>query len=651
MISLSYKRIFKYTIVILLLIWIILSIHIFYVYLQENSIKIPFKWWTLVEWWTRNINYLPYTSINDDDKFYQSLLFKACLTPYVSWTNILLKEELCKVETTNYKNFKIYLLKNNIWSDWTPISLEDVYFTYHDIIIQNKFNLSHLNNYKKIKISLKNDYIEVEFPFPSIDNQLLFTNFILPKHVLENKNLNRYINQYPKNLINNNCWKLKLNVADPNSIIFDLTNCKNIFIKNYQYKKFKSIEEINTFNKKKKKIVVDYYINEKKIDWYTTKKIILNNYLAIFFNSKSPNIDLKFKQAFLNTINQEILTWFEYQHFVKVYDYFKLIPTNIDLKKRFDSIKKQKNIKTEKQLPNLTKQIIVEENKISEFFLEKINDKFWINFILPKSCEKVGIQANSWAIYYLKSYKKWDKVALYNISEKFWNLKVGKNTYKLYCQQNNKSIYTYTLIVYYKNKPVETKQITQIENIKIKIVYYKNYPNEEFINYLKNYLKKNNLKDYFIFESFEKEAERIGILQWWNYDIFIQWIYLWLRKDISDIFKSDNPLINPSQYKNIDFANNLQQFLISKWKTKETLQKQIEKTFNQNIPLIFIWKYLDKYQKRSTLNFEFPKRLYNRWLRKNYIQDVIIIYKPKFNLNDLFNIKNFSSFIENVLSK
>ncbi len=202
MLKISFKKFHRYIIISLLVIWIIITIHIFYVYTYEYSKKVPFKWGTIVEWGIKNIHFLPYTSISDDEKFYQSLLFKWCLTPYVSWTSILLKEDLCKIETNNYKTFKVYLNKNYLRSDHNPITLEDIYFTYNDIIKNNKFNLPTIPDYKLLKVNLKNDYIEVDFPYPSIDNKIFFTNFILPKHILQNKDSNRYLNEYIKNLVN-----------------------------------------------------------------------------------------------------------------------------------------------------------------------------------------------------------------------------------------------------------------------------------------------------------------------------------------------------------------------------------------------------------------------------------------------------------------
>jgi hypothetical protein len=74
--------------------------------------------------------------------------------------------------------------------------LDDVYFTYKKILQENVRNVKYLNQYKSVKIERKNDYLLVDFPIPSKDNLIFFTNFILPEHILENKNLDWYITKF-----------------------------------------------------------------------------------------------------------------------------------------------------------------------------------------------------------------------------------------------------------------------------------------------------------------------------------------------------------------------------------------------------------------------------------------------------------------------
>jgi hypothetical protein len=71
------------------------------------------------------------------------------------------------------------------------------------------------------------------------------------------------------------------------------------------------------------------------------------------------------------------------------------------------------------------------------------------------------------------------------------------------------------------------------------------------------------------------------------------------------------------------------------------------KIYNQTLPIYFIGKYIDRYGQRSEIeNPIFPKRLYNLWLRKDYIKDVKILYRPEIQKDKVLNIKNFLNWIK-----
>jgi hypothetical protein len=269
--------------------------------------------------------YLPYSSDSDKYKFYQSLLFRGCLSPYVSGTQILYKQDLCKVETENYRDFYVYLATSDNWSDQVPISLDDVYFTYKNILVDNKFNFKYLDKYKNIKVSRESNFVKVSFPYPSKDNLIFFTNFILPKHILETKDKEFYLQKFPTQLVNSTCASIRLSKEDRYSILFDLKKCQDYYINNFQYKFFENIEDMKEYIATQKKKIVDFYFYEENLSGYQLYPYILNNYLVMFFNSQSLNIDLTFKKAFISRLNN-ILTGSYYKYFVKVNDFFKFEP-------------------------------------------------------------------------------------------------------------------------------------------------------------------------------------------------------------------------------------------------------------------------------------------------------------------------------------
>ena len=292
------KKVFlKYVISIVLGLWVVFSLHIFYLYIVSSSKKVPTKWGTLVEWWIKSIYPYPYTSNSDFDKFYQSLLYKSCLTPYVSWTKIDFKSDLCVVKTNNRKDFEVYLTWNYFWSDKIPITLDDIYFTYNQILKNNIWKLNFLNQYSSLKIKRYSDHLLVTFPMPSVDNLIFFTNFILPAHILSWKDLNYYITTFTSNPVVSNCAKLIVPKDDPDSKLFDLSRCKNFWISKYQYKKLSSKEDFINYVSTQRKKIIDFYFENIPLDWYKKEKFIYNSYLVIFYNVESKLLDLNFKRV------------------------------------------------------------------------------------------------------------------------------------------------------------------------------------------------------------------------------------------------------------------------------------------------------------------------------------------------------------------
>jgi hypothetical protein len=99
--------------------------------------------------------------------------------------------------------------------------------------------LSFLDSYSKLEITQNDDgSITIVFPRESVDNQLFFLNPILPAHHLTNKALSYYQSQFAANPITSACSTLKPQTTDKDSIIFDLTACKDYTPQILQIKQF-----------------------------------------------------------------------------------------------------------------------------------------------------------------------------------------------------------------------------------------------------------------------------------------------------------------------------------------------------------------------------------------------------------------------------
>ena len=147
---------------ILFVIRCIAGAHIFYTYASQFGEKMG-KWGTFVEGTTNQIAYLPYTDTDPDNKLYQHLLFEPCVTPVFSGTNIWYENTLCEVTTQDYENFVITVPAKHTWSDNEPVTIEDVYFTYSNILQENRRSREQLATYKNITIEVDGSQLRIKF--------------------------------------------------------------------------------------------------------------------------------------------------------------------------------------------------------------------------------------------------------------------------------------------------------------------------------------------------------------------------------------------------------------------------------------------------------------------------------------------------------
>lgn len=123
---------------------------------------------------------------------------------------IIYEPEMCKIFTEDNRTFVVSLNTTGTWSDTTPITIDDVLFTYQDIIKNNFWDIPNLRNYNKVDIEkLSDSSLRVTFPGASVDNYNFFTNYILPMHKLKGVALNYYLTEFKDQPITSNCGTLK----------------------------------------------------------------------------------------------------------------------------------------------------------------------------------------------------------------------------------------------------------------------------------------------------------------------------------------------------------------------------------------------------------------------------------------------------------
>lgn len=123
---------------------------------------------------------------------------------------IIYEPEMCKVITQDNKTFLVSLNTTGNWSDGTPITADDIVFTYQDIIKGNFWDIPNLRNYDKVDIEkISDNSLRVTFPGASVDNYNFFTNYILPKHKLKGVALNYYLTEFKNQPVTSACGSLK----------------------------------------------------------------------------------------------------------------------------------------------------------------------------------------------------------------------------------------------------------------------------------------------------------------------------------------------------------------------------------------------------------------------------------------------------------
>ncbi len=653
----SIKRTLRYFFSISLILWLLISIYILYQYIRSSSKEVITKWWTFVEWIFNTTSYLPYLKNDRQSLFYQWFLFSSCLDYDIdkNW-NIEFENKLCDIKTNDYKTYYISLSWDYKWSDWVPIMLEDIFFTYNEIIKNNIWNVKPLNTYKDIIVLNETDKIKVIFPQSSIDNTLFFTNYILPKHALIDDSIENYQQNFSIEPVFSNCWKIMPQASDPYSLIFDLWKCDDTKLWFYQVKNLESFEKFSNNISQWKSSIVDAYVNPQQIDVYITKNLLSTKLMAIFFNTKSEKSRVRLRRALWWLIISNFFNW-DYMNYIKkdnwdLFNYFLSKWENI--KSFINRISLWSAITKEDLLDIGTKQLpdkisINWTNNRSTFYIENLSWNINLNINIDKAYDKISINYNTGSETSPEKYSAKEKLIeislrpnkLSNWLNKinfYWTLKWKKQTIL--------SLDIYNLI---------SNQVWSWEiwlEPKLTVIYFKE-PNSIFVvNRLKEIFKKFDIIENFVFEWFDDSNQLEWKLTVGNYDIVISNIDVWLKNDIIKLLSIDKPNINPSQYTNSKMVWFLKDYF--KWNTENTIW-QINEIYAQDMPFIILWNTFTKLQLKPDIS----KQLFQTWYdsiyeynrRKRIYKNLNITSNVKIDWNRLRNISNFRNFIWKNLSK
>lgn len=653
------RDILRYTFFLSLFFWILISIYIGYQYVWFSSTQVNTKWWTFVEGIFGNTAYLPYLRNDIQSNFYQGLLFNACLKSSYDKTTSAYVPDLCTVTTKDNQNYSISLNKWFIWSDGTPVSLEDIFFTYNDILRGNIWKLPLLTQYNDITVAKDaNNTLKVTFPKKSSDNILFFTNYILPQHMLASSEFSDYKSLFAFKPVYTNCANLVWQSNDQYSLVFNLVNCNQSNLNFYQVKNTTSFEVFKTPIQNGSDSIIDAYVGDETLDGYIAKKILTNQLITVFFNTRSDRLRVRWRRVLWWLIKHNFYDSGYENYFKKnddgLFDVFQ--STWADVKNLLNR-EYSENIITKEDLidiniQSLPKSISVKwENQKWVYYIDT-----WASlpteFIFDPGYDKVTIEYKG-KTYTPKHFVKWGKSWWFTfwITEKSFGTWLNK--YTIYGYVGTKKILLTSLDIYDVISEIQTEAIVW-EPVKLTVVYYSTFINDFVVARLQRIFNDATIGENFVFEKIATPQELQWRLMVGDYDLLINTVDMGLKKDLTKLFSTDNSEVNPSQYQNQKLTTLLTQYIAAdeKWKRKPLIE--INSIYSKDMPFVILGKeYL-------TINFkpDIMERLYvtgnvlemDEYNRRKYIyKNLKLVTNIHIDGKKIRNFNNFSSFLTNAI--
>ena len=666
-----WKRVWKYLLWVVLLAWIIIGFIFGYFYLLATWSQEDKKGWTFVEWIFNEVSYLPYLKSDDQSVFYQKFLFRSCLNLYKDWDNnqwengiydgedIAYAQDLCKVYTEDNQNYVLRLADESAnRSDWTPVTIQDIFFTYDEIVRKNRWEIQSLNARNSVSVALEDDKVKVTFPTKNSDNVNFFTNAILPKHIVDSMSLEEYKNYFSVSPVTNWCAKIMPQTKDVNSLIFDLNECTDTNFAYYQVKNYESFEEFENFLKwKNEKAMVDAYTSINWLEWFTGQNVLTSKLLWVFFNTDSWKANIRLRRSLWWLIYHNFFTW-GYEQYLKEYDweflnYYVSAGENVaEMINRMslsdDEAVNANDLKDSwaQELPSSMSINGVDRKFV--FFLEKPEGDKDLEIKFSNEFSNIKVKASSdWSTWGPKNYKTSDKRIVYKLIS--WkNLKVWVNNFTISWFIKNKTYTIASIDIYVFEKLSASK--SEDNQWKLNVLYYNDLPSAFAIQQMRNIFQNAWILENFVFEPVYNAEELEWKLLMWTYDIYVWTIDLWSRKDVLPLFWTEDPLLNPSRYRNPILNSLINQF----YKTRdENVRSQINILLAQDMPVIFIWNTYESIQLQEEIKDMIfsddengnKKEVYAYKWRYDIYSHYSIVHSVRLNTKNAFNSENFEMFL------
>ena len=634
------------------------------------------KWGTFVEWIFSEVSYLPYLKNDDQSIFYQKFLFRSCLNLYEEdhehgmidgvymWENLWFAQDLCKVYTEDNQNYVLRIADENaVWSDWVPVTIEDIFFTYDEILRKNRWWISSLNTRNSVKVSLEDGKVNVNFPTVNSDNASFFVNAILPKHVVESMDLDMYRDSFSLAPVIDWCATIMSQTKDVNSLIFDVNACKDTNFAYYQVKNYGSFEDFEKFLEwKNEKAIVDVYTSMYWLEWFTWQNVLTSKLLWVFFNTDSGKANIRLRRSLWWLIYHNFFTW-DYERYIKEYDweflnYYVSAWENVtELLNRLTLEEWDENIDTNdlkdswaQELPKNMSINWVDRKFV--FFMQKPDDSRDLEIKFSNEFSDIKVKASAdWSTWSPKNYKTKDKKIVYKLVN-WQNLKVWVNNFTISWFIKNKT-YTIASIDVYVFDRLSTSQ-SEDNQWKLSVLYYSDPASIFAVQQMRDIFKSAWILENFAFEPVYNAEELEWKLLMWTYDVFVWTVDLGSRKDILPLFWTEDPLLNPSRYRNPILNSLIGQYYRT---CDENVKSQINILLAQDMPVIFMWNTYEPIQVQEKIkedvfvnkdDWEEKEVFAYKW-RYDIYSRYSIVHAVRLNAENAMNKDNFENFLVSSL--
>lgn len=641
----SFKRFLKYLFFVVFIFWTLVWIFLIYNYYQSSSEQVVSKWGTFVEWIFWTTSFLPYLQMDAQSNFYQWLMFRKCLEQKfdADW-NIEYEKDLCTVKTNDDRIYTVSLNTGNTWSNGVLISIDDIFFTYNDIIKNNKLGLKPLEKYNNIEVELKDNTVQINFPSETKDNLNFFTHYILPQHALLEPNIDMYQQSFALETVYNNCAKIFSQSKDQYSLIFDLNKCSDTNLGFYQIKNIQDFNEFATNIRDGKASIVDVYQWDETLPGYETKRINTNKYAILFFNTESSRFRVRVRRALAGFINTN-LHWEWDKSILKEYnnDLFNyFLSTGKNIQDFMDTISSTNELSSEELTEWWVISLPKEEinikwtNKALAYYTESQEDST-LKFTVDQKYDSILLQHNQKEAKTLKTYNKSKKTFSYTFSKQLGNLVDGLNTYSIYAMAGKKKIKLANINIY----KITEERRDESKSEPLKLIYINNKVSINIINELKEIFKEWDIYENFIFQEYENTDDLKTAINSGDYDIVLSLIDFWLKNEFTSLFIDED---NLSKYDNNKFLLYLNDYYKDSW-TKNL--NDINNLYANDMPFLILGtEHLKLQVKPETRNkLENTEELHEFNRRETIYHNLSLTKNIYINTEKAFNIGNFWTYL------